>query len=325
VTSWFITEPVESVEVDKSEEPVHLNVSAETEHASNNPHRSVTSKWMLVTLAMVVALVAVAFFAVRGTSPNKTLTPFAAVMAAESSAARPTSMSFGLDATVSSTKGSSFQFVSDPLSISGTGALDRAAHSAKLNLTVKVSTLSLKTSEVRSYDSVYAQFGSLTPFLRSGKTWVEVPAGVLSSKYSITRIEESTTLVPLIKKKEIKVTFDGNASVSGFAVALYRLTLDRTGVNAVGSTMGAAGVSDKNDAITYILAIDDQHIVRRIQMTLHETILDTHLLEKITMNVAHYDQSVVISKPPAKLVEKLNATQYAKLIERAQTAPPSLD
>jgi hypothetical protein len=298
---------------------------AATRQSPNRDHlRSLTSKGKLITLAMVVVLAAVVLYVVRDTSPTKPLTPVAAVLAAETAGARPTSMAFGLYATVATTVGSSFQVVSEPLKFFGTGAVDRAAHSAKLNLTIKESTRALEISEVRSKDSVYAQFASLTPYLRSGKTWIEVPTGVLSSKYSIIRIEESPSPVPLIKKREIEVALDGHATVSGIAVALYRLTLDRTGVDAVESTMGAAGVSDTNDAITYVLAIDDQHIVRRIQMTLHETVLDTHLLEKITLNIAHYDESVVISKPPAELVEKLNSAQYAKLVKRAQTAPPSL-
>ena len=59
----------------------------------------------------------------------------------------------------------------------------------------------------------------------------------------------------------------------------------------------------------------DQLNNRSINKTnFRETVLDTHLLERCTLNIAHYDRLVVISKPPAKLVEKFNATPKAKLV-----------
>ncbi len=59
-----------------------------------------------------------------------------------------------------------------------------------------------------------------------------------------------------------------------------------------------------------------------IKTNRHQNALDTHLLEKITMKIAHCDQSVLISKPPAKLVENLYATTFTKWLRKEQTAAP---
>jgi hypothetical protein len=42
------------------------------------------------------------------------------------------------------------------------------------------------------------------------------------------------------------------------------------------------------------------------------------------MTILNYNQPVVIGQPSTKETEKLDASQYAKLIKSSQAAPPSL-
>jgi hypothetical protein len=94
---------------------------------------------------------AAGFFAVRGTSQQANSARRRGYHL-ESAAEKPSAMSFSLDAAISSTKGSSFQVVSNPLIILGTGAVDWSTDSVALSLTIKLSTLSVEISEVRSKD-----------------------------------------------------------------------------------------------------------------------------------------------------------------------------
>lgn len=321
------SEPNESWEPTGALEPDELldhGAFTNTEEPSNHrPHRPFTSKRTLVSLAIVVVLTAVVVFVVHSTSPRKPMTPLEAVIAAELAAAKPSTMSFTLDASISTTQGSSFQVVNDSLKIFGTGAVDRANHSAAMNFTIKVSTLSVKIREVLSKKSVYVKFGALTPYLRSGKTWVQVPANVLSSKSSITSVSTSPLLLKQIREKEIKVTPGGKGTVNGVAVSFYKLKLNRAAVAALAGTP-TTGTPVVGLSIIYTLAIDNQSVIRQIQMTLRQSVSNTHVLENMTMKNIGYNQPVVIDKPLTKLIEKLNAHQYARLERRAQTAPPSL-
>jgi hypothetical protein len=51
---------------------------------------------------------------------------------------------------------------------------------------------------------------------------------------------------------------------------------------------------------------------------------NTHQLENLSMTFLNDNQPVVIERPSTKETEKLNASQYANLVKRAQAAPPSL-
>lgn len=285
--------------------------------------RSRTSWKRLSSLAAVLVLVAVVLIiALRSSSPTA-LTPRETVIAAETAAGKPTTTSFSLAATISTTEGNSFQVVNNPIKLTGDGAINRASHSMVMNMKIKVATLTIHLREILSRQSVFVKFGALTPYLKSGKTWIQVPSTLLGSKSSVANIGTSPLILKQIRKNEIKITADGSAIVNGTKLSLYKLKPDATVTRELAGTSGSGTISDRV-SLTYVLGIDSQHILRQVNGSIVRSVGNTHQLENLSMTFLNDNQPVVIERPSTKETENLNASQYANLVKRAQAAPPSL-
>jgi hypothetical protein len=285
--------------------------------------RSRTSWIRLSSFAAVLLLVAVVLIIALSSSSPTALTPREAVIAAETAAAKPTTSSFSLAASINTTEGNSFQVVNDPLTLTGDGAIDRVTHSMVMNMKIKVATLTIHLREILSKKSVYVKFGALTPYLRSGKTWIQVPSTLIGSKSSIANIGTSPLILQQIRKKEIKITADGSALVNGTKLSLYKLRPDVALTRELAGSSGS-GTDGERFSVTYVLGIDAQHILRQVRGSIVRSVGNTHQLENLSMTFLSDNQPVVIEKPSTKETEILNASQYAKLVKRAQAAPPSL-
>jgi hypothetical protein len=89
-----------------------------------------------------------------------------------------------------------------------------------------------------------------------------------------------------------KVEYVGTDTVGGDKVTRYRVTAD---TSAMAQTLGgAAGTADLPKTVTYDLYVDDQHLMRRIDMTISG--------QKITMLVDHWGDPVDIKAPPASQI-----------------------
>ena len=326
-------EPLEpSIQPETSELADNTELDAHAAHADTTDvehdisiptNRSRSSRKKLWSLATVLVLVAAVLIVVLSSSSSKALTPREAVIAAETAAAKPSTMSFALAESISTTKGNSFQVVNDPLRISGAGAIDRATHSVDMHVKIKVATLTVHLREILSKKSVFIKFGALTPYLKSGKTWVQVPSSMFASKSSVTNVGASPVILKDIRKKEIKITADGSGTVNGTKVYLYKLKPNAAATKQLAGAQ-ASGVLGVRISFTYVLGIDSQHVIRQIRMAIVQSVDNTHELENLSMTILNYNQPVVIGQPSTKETEKLDASQYAKLIKSSQAAPPSL-
>jgi hypothetical protein len=312
------TAPKEFIDPNKqTDDPEAINEDSIVLDQSRNNRK------IILSLAAVLILVAAILVIVLNTSSAKVLTPREAVIAAETSAAAPSTMSFSLAASISTTKGNSFQVVNDPIKLSGDGSIDRATHSVVMNMKINVATLTVHLREILSKKTVFVKFGSLDAYLKSGKTWVQVPSTLFASKSYITNVGTSPIILKLIRKNEIGVTAEGSAVVNGNKLSLYKLKPD-VAANKRLSGLAASGLLGEHVSLTYVLGIDSQHIIRQINGTIETSLDNTHQLENLSMTILNYNQPVVIKLPPKKETEKLNASQYLKLVTKAQAAPPSL-
>jgi hypothetical protein len=84
-----------------------------------------------------------------------------------------------------------------------------------------------------------------------------------------------------------KVEQVGSETVDGDKVTRYRVTVDST---SIAKTFGA-GAADLPKSLTYDLYVDDDHLMRRIDMTVSE--------QEISMKVSRWGEPVDIAAPPA--------------------------
>lgn len=90
-----------------------------------------------------------------------------------------------------------------------------------------------------------------------------------------------------------KVEYDGTAKVEGDEVHKYLVTADTSAVaNQLGSTPGAA---DLPKTLTYTMYVDEDHLMRRIDMTVSG--------QDIRMTVGKWGEPVDIKAPPASQVQ----------------------
>jgi hypothetical protein len=302
----------------------HTENPAEMDENSTVPVQPRYSRKILLAPAAALILVAAVLVIVFNTSSTREFTPREAVVAAENTAAKPLTMSFSLAASISTTKGKSFQVVNDPIKLTGDGALDRTTHTMLMNMKIKVATLTLHAREILSKKSVFIKFSALDPYLKSGKSWVQVPSTLFASKSSIANVGTSPLILKQIRKNEITITADGSATVNGTKLSLYKLKPDAAANKQMTQGIATSGVFGERISLTYVLGIDSQHVLRQVNGTIVTSLDNTHQLETLSMTFLSYNQPVVIKLPFTKETEKLNTFQYLKLVTKAQAAPPSL-
>lgn len=89
-----------------------------------------------------------------------------------------------------------------------------------------------------------------------------------------------------------KVEYAGTDSVDGTTVSKYRVTADTA---AIAATLGsAAGSADLPKTVTYTLYVDNDHLMRRIDMTVAG--------QSIEMVVSNWGKPVDITAPPASQI-----------------------
>jgi len=89
-----------------------------------------------------------------------------------------------------------------------------------------------------------------------------------------------------------KVEYAGTDTVDGDKVSKYHVTADTSAMAQ--SLGGAASMGDLPKTVTYDLYVDDDHLMRRIDMTVSD--------QKITMLVSHWGAPVDIEAPPASQI-----------------------
>jgi hypothetical protein len=87
-----------------------------------------------------------------------------------------------------------------------------------------------------------------------------------------------------------KVEYAGTKTIDGDETTHYRVTVDTA---AVASTLGgaAAAAGDLPKTVTYDLYVDDEHLMRRVDMTVSK--------QAISMTVSDWGKPVDIQAPPA--------------------------
>lgn len=86
-----------------------------------------------------------------------------------------------------------------------------------------------------------------------------------------------------------KVEYAGTDTVDGTKVSKYHVTVDSS---SIAKTLGTtAGGADLPETVSYDLYVDDQHLMRRIDMTVNK--------QHITMTVSRWGEPVDIAAPPA--------------------------
>ena len=90
-----------------------------------------------------------------------------------------------------------------------------------------------------------------------------------------------------------KLEYLGSAKVDGTDVDKYRVTVDTAGM---AKTLGAAGGGgDLPKTVTYTLYVDNDHLMRRLDMTISD--------QEITMDVGKWGEPVDIKAPRASQIE----------------------
>lgn len=286
---------------------------------------TLSSKAVAFSIALVVVLAAVLVIVLRSASPSAPATPLKEVIGAETALSKQSTMNFNLKITELITQGSTFQIVNNPITASGTGVFDKPDHSAEMSISLKVSTLKVNLTEILVSKKVYMQFGALTPYLMSGKTWVQAPSSVFTTKSSLTNVTAtSPILLKWLKKGEVKVTSEGPSTLSGAAVRRYKLTPDKAALAQLGNTKSAAGLVETNNGVTFMLTIDSRDVIRQLQFEERQSVGSVHVATTFTMDITKYDQAEHILAPAKNKIQRFNAAQFAHLEQQAQTAPPSL-
>jgi hypothetical protein len=298
--------------------PPELSGSA----ASPDVGRRRWGRWATLMVAVVV-LAGVLVLTHPFTSSRRT-TPLERLTAAESAVSTEPAFTFTLHGSELLTDGSSFQVVNDPVTISGSGTLNKTGHSAEMTYEVKVATISIKIREVLSGGFEYINFPSLTPYLPSGKTWIKVPASALGSKSSLSDFSSSPVFLKLLRAKEVTVVDAGATRVAGVPVENYRVTLDQKAVAEVGSPVAESGATIKPGSLVFEIAIGSQNTIRQIAETVVESKASTNVRVQLNFVITHYGLPVGVSVPPARLVDSLSSTQFKLLEKLAQATPPKL-
>jgi hypothetical protein len=284
-----------------------------------------STKMVAFSTALAVVIAAVLLVTLRGSSPGAPATPLKEVIGAELALSKQSTMNFNLHITELITQGSTFQVVNNPITASGTGVFDKPDHSAEMNISLKVATLKINLTEILLSKKVYLQFGALTPFLKSGKTWVQVPSSVFASNSSLTNVSAtSPILLKWLRKGEVKITSEGPSTLSGVTVRRYKLTPDKAAEAQLGGSKSSTGVVETNNGVTFMLAIDGQDVVRQLQFEERESLASVHVALTFIMDVTKFDETERIDAPAKAKIQKFNSTQFAHLEQQAQTAPPSL-
>lgn len=90
-----------------------------------------------------------------------------------------------------------------------------------------------------------------------------------------------------------KVEYAGTKTIDGTKTNLYHVTVD---TQAAAKTLGGIGAAAGNlpKTVTYDLYVDDDHLMRRVDMTVSK--------QRIVMNVSDWGKPVDIEAPPASQV-----------------------
>jgi hypothetical protein len=283
------------------------------------------SKWVPgVSIVVALALIGGVLVATHALSSSARATPLERVIDAETAISHHSAFTFKLHGSELLTDGSSFQVVNNPVSISGSGALNKKSASAEMTFVVKVASLSVEIQEVLSAKTEYINFAALTPFLPSGKSWVEVPASALGSRSTLGDFSSSPELLKLLRDKEATVTATGPGRVDGTPVENYRINLDRAAAAALGGPVAESGTNAKAGSETVSIAIDPQNVIRQVNETIVQSKASSHVRIQLAFDFTRYGGPVTVTVPPAREVDSLTATQYEQLLVKAQAAPPSL-
>ena len=85
------------------------------------------------------------------------------------------------------------------------------------------------------------------------------------------------------------VQYAGSGTVDGEKVHKYKVTVDSS---AIAKTLGtSAGTAELPKTLTYVLYVDGDHLMRRIEMNVAK--------QQITMTVSNWGKPVTITAPPA--------------------------
>jgi hypothetical protein len=135
---------------------------------------------------------------------------------------------------------------------------------------------------------MYLQQAAGSKFVKIGKD--DPTLGSMLDQMSSFGPESS---VAAMKDALKKVEYVGTDTVDGEKLTEYKVTVD---TDAVAGTLG--GVADSEDlpkTVTYQLYVDNDHLMRRIDMTVSE--------QKVSMKITDWGEPVEIEAPPASKVQ----------------------
>lgn len=171
---------------------------------------------------------------------------------------------------------------------SAVGASADLRYGATTDMKMSMTQGNLKITVILVDGVMYMQQGAGGKYLKIDK---DDPAlsGLVDNLGSMSPEASITAMKGALKKVE----YAGTATVDGDKVHKYRVTADTSAVaNQLGS---ASGASDLPETLTYTMFVDDDHLMRRIDMTVSG--------QDIRMTVGKWGEPVDIKAPPASQVQ----------------------
>lgn len=171
---------------------------------------------------------------------------------------------------------------------SAVGASADLRYGANTDMKMSMTQGSMKITVVLVDGVMYMQQGAGGKYLKIDK---DDPAlsGLVDSMGSMSPEASISAMRGALKKVE----YAGTAKVEGDEVHKYLVTAD---TSAVANQLGSApGASDLPKTLTYTMFVDDDHLMRRIDMTVSG--------QDIRMTVGKWGEPVDIKAPPASQVQ----------------------
>lgn len=171
---------------------------------------------------------------------------------------------------------------------SAVGASADLRYGANTDMKMSMTQGSMKITVILVDGVMYMQQGAGGKYLKIDK---DDPAlsGLVDSMGSMSPEASISAMRGALKKVE----YAGKAKVEGDEVHKYLVTAD---TSAVANQLGSApGASDLPKTLTYTMFVDDDHLMRRIDMTVSG--------QDIRMTVGKWGEPVDIKAPPASQVQ----------------------
>lgn len=171
---------------------------------------------------------------------------------------------------------------------SAVGASADLRYGANTDMKMSMTQGSMKITVILVDGVMYMQQGAGGKYLKIDK---DDPAlsGLVDSMGSMSPEASISAMRGALKKVE----YAGTAKVEGDEVHKYLVTAD---TSAVANQLGSApGASDLPKTLTYTMFVDDDHLMRRIDMTVSG--------QDIRMTVGKWGEPVDIKAPPASQVQ----------------------